>query len=64
MRIDVPWGTGSIKVEVADERVAGVLGARVEAAQDPEAVLRAAITRPVAAWIRSWPTLPRRSSSW
>ncbi len=46
MRIDVPWGTGNITVEVADGQVAGVLGARVDAAQDPEAVLRAAIERP------------------
>ncbi len=46
MRIDVPWGTGTAPVELDSRRVAGVLGANVERAADPEAVLRAAITEP------------------
>lgn len=46
MRVDVPWGTGTTIVEVADERVAGVLGARVDVARDPEGVLRAALEHP------------------
>jgi nickel-dependent lactate racemase len=46
MRIDVPWGTGSTPVEIEPSRVAGVLGADVERAADPAAVLRTAITAP------------------
>jgi nickel-dependent lactate racemase len=46
MRIDVPWGTGTTPVELDPRRVAGVLGANVERAADPEAVLRAAIAEP------------------
>jgi len=48
MRIDVPWGTGTAPVEVDARRVAGVLGADVERAEDPDAILRAAIARPEA----------------
>ena len=29
MRIDVPWGTGTARVELESGRVAGVLGANV-----------------------------------
>ena len=46
MRIAVPWSTSTINVEVADERVAGVLGARAEAAEDPARVLREALAQP------------------
>jgi nickel-dependent lactate racemase len=46
VRIDVPWGTGTTPVEIEERRVAGVLGANVERAADPEAVLRAAVTAP------------------
>jgi lactate racemase len=46
VRIDVPWGRETTPVEIDDRRVAGVLGANAERASDPEAVLRAAITRP------------------
>jgi nickel-dependent lactate racemase len=43
MRVDVPWSRGSTAVEVDGHRVAGVLGAGVETATDPEGVLRAAL---------------------
>ena len=43
MRVDVPWGTGTVPVDLEDSRVAGVLGANVESAEDPEGVLRAAL---------------------
>lgn len=46
MRIDVPWGTGSVPVEVEARRLAGVLGASVERARDPEGVLRGALEAP------------------
>lgn len=46
MRIDVPWGTGTVPVEVEAGRVAGVLGAAVDRARDPEGVLRAALAHP------------------
>jgi nickel-dependent lactate racemase len=46
MRIDVPWSTGTTPVEVDARRVAGVLGANVERAEDPEAILRSALSRP------------------
>ena len=36
MRIDVPWGTGTTPVEIDPRQVAGVLGADVETAKDPE----------------------------
>ena len=45
MRIDVPWGTGTTPVELDPGRVAGVLGASVAKAEDPEGILRAAIAR-------------------
>ncbi len=51
MRIDVPWGTGTTPVELDPQRVAGVLGANVERAADPDAVLRAAIAVPGAEFI-------------
>jgi nickel-dependent lactate racemase len=43
VRIDVPWGTGKIPVEVDAQRVAGVLASNVETAADPEGVLRRAL---------------------
>jgi nickel-dependent lactate racemase len=46
MRIDVPWATVTIPLEVERRRVAGVLGANVESAEDPAGVLKAAIERP------------------
>ena len=46
MRLDVPWGTGTARVELESGRVAGVLGANVGAADDPEGILRAAVGRP------------------
>ena len=46
MRIDVPWGTGTTPVDVDDRRVAGVLGANVEKAEDPEGILRGALAVP------------------
>lgn len=46
MRIDVPWGVGTTPVELESRQVAGVLGANVERADDPEAILRAAVARP------------------
>lgn len=48
MRIDVPWGEGTAPVEVDAARVAGVLGADVERAEDPEGILRAALACPQA----------------
>jgi nickel-dependent lactate racemase len=41
--IDIPWGTGKVTVTLADHRVAGVLGANVLPAADPEGVIRAAV---------------------
>jgi nickel-dependent lactate racemase len=46
MRIDVPWGTGTTPVEIDETRVAGVLGSNAGRAEDPDAVLRAAVDRP------------------
>ncbi len=46
MRIDVPWSVGTVPVDVERRRVAGVLGAKVARAEDPEGVLRTAIERP------------------
>ena len=48
MRIDVPWGTGTTPVELDSRRIAGVLGANVERAADPAAVLKAALAAPSA----------------
>jgi nickel-dependent lactate racemase len=50
MRIDVPWSTGTTPVDVDARRVAGVLGANVERAEDSDAVLRVAIVRPGASF--------------
>lgn len=44
MRIEVPWGTGTIPIEVDSSRVAGVLGARSQVAGDPARVLRDALS--------------------
>lgn len=46
MRIDVPWGAGTTPVDIDDHRVAGVLGANVEKAEDPEGILREALAAP------------------
>jgi nickel-dependent lactate racemase len=46
MRIDVPWGTGTTPVDLDGRLVAGVLGANVERAADPAAVLRGALAAP------------------
>jgi lactate racemase len=46
MRVDVPWSTGSVSIEVDEPRVAGVLGADVARADDPEGVLRGALEAP------------------
>ena len=46
MRVQVPWSTGSVPVEIEETRVAGVLGANVERAADPEGVLRQALEAP------------------
>lgn len=50
MLIDVPWSTGTIPVDVPDGRVAGVLGAKVERAADPEAIIDAAVSAPGASF--------------
>jgi len=55
VRIDVPWSTGSVAVDVDPARVGGVLGANVSAAFDPVAVITEAIARPgadLAAFLR------------
>jgi lactate racemase len=46
MRVEVPWSTGSVPVEVDDAQVAGVLGANVERAADPEGTIRTALQAP------------------
>jgi len=46
MRIELPWAGGTTPVEIDTARVGGVLGADVEEAVDPEAVLRAALATP------------------
>jgi nickel-dependent lactate racemase len=46
MHIDVPWGTGATPVELDARRVAGVLDANVEKAEDPDGILRTAIAHP------------------
>lgn len=43
MRIDIPWSTKTVPIDVDARRVAAVLGADVEKAADPEGVLRAAL---------------------
>ena len=43
MRIDVPWGTGTVPVDIDAERVGEVLGANTEPAVDPEGTLRRAL---------------------
>jgi len=43
VRVDVPWSTGTTPVEIDASRVAGILGANVETAADPEGVLRRAV---------------------
>jgi nickel-dependent lactate racemase len=43
MRIDVPWGSGTVPVEIDPERVGGVLSANTEPAVDPERTLRRAL---------------------
>ncbi len=43
MRIDGPWGTGTVPVEIDSQRVAGVLSAKTERATDPEGALRLAL---------------------
>ena len=50
MRVQVPWGAGTVLVDVEESRVAGVLGANVDRAEDPEDVLRAALRAPEARW--------------
>ncbi len=59
MRIDVPWGTATVPVELEERRVAGVLGADVVRAADPAAVLRTALTAPgneIAAFLAGAPS--------
>jgi nickel-dependent lactate racemase len=46
MRIDVPWGTGAVPVELDPRRVVGIMGAGVKSAADPTGVLRAALAAP------------------
>jgi nickel-dependent lactate racemase len=46
MQVQVPWSTGSVPVEIDEARVAGVLGANVERAADPEGALREALEAP------------------
>jgi lactate racemase len=46
MRVDVPWSTGHVQVEVDSERVAGIRSANVDVARDPEGVLRSALSEP------------------
>ncbi len=43
MRIDVPWGTGTVPVDIDSRRVGGVLTAKTERATDPEGALRRAL---------------------
>jgi len=59
MRIDVPWGTGTVSVELEAHRVAGILGADVARAADPAAVLRTALNGPgneIAAFLAGAPS--------
>ena len=46
MQVQVPWSTGTVPVEIDESLVAGVLGANVERAGDPEGVLRDALEAP------------------
>ncbi len=46
MQVEVPWGTGRVVVEVDERRVADVLGANVDRAEDPEGVLTRALAAP------------------
>jgi lactate racemase len=46
MQVQVPWSTGSVPVEIDEARVAGVLGANVARAEDPEGALRQALEAP------------------
>jgi nickel-dependent lactate racemase len=46
MRVDIPWGTHGVVIEVDATQVAGILGANVARADDPEGVLRAALAEP------------------
>jgi nickel-dependent lactate racemase len=46
MQVQVPWSTGMVPVDIEAGRVAGVLGANVAQAADPEAVLRQALETP------------------
>jgi nickel-dependent lactate racemase len=48
MRVEVPWGEGTTAVELKARSLGGVLRAKVEAAEDPDNVVRAAIKRPEA----------------
>ncbi len=50
MQVHVPWSTGKVPVEIDEARVAGVLGANVVWAADPEGVLRRALSAPEAGW--------------
>ena len=43
MRIDVPWGTGTVPVDIDSQRVGGVLTAKTERATDPGGALRRAL---------------------
>ena len=45
-RFRCPGAPGTVPVEIDEARVAGVLGANVERAEDPEGVLRAALEAP------------------
>jgi lactate racemase len=44
MRVDIPWGTGTVPVDIEPHRVAAVLTARTKPATGPDAALRAALT--------------------
>jgi lactate racemase len=46
MQVQVPWSSGTVPVEIDEARVAGVLGANVARADDPEGVLRQALEAP------------------
>lgn len=50
MIIDVPYGTGAVPLDIDARRVAGVLGANVDEAQDSEGILRSALERPGGAY--------------
>ena len=46
MQVRVPWNTGTVPVEIDEARVAGVLGANVARADDPDGALRQALEAP------------------